>query len=46
MCIDDGETRMAHRPPTVAVVNPLASLSLSEAILHERETEDVRVPTC
>jgi hypothetical protein len=46
VCIHDGETRMADRPPLVAGVNPLASLCLREAILHEGETEDVRVPTC
>src|SRR3974390_432636 len=46
VCMDNGEEWMAHRPPLVAGGNPLASLSLREAILHERKAEDVQVPTC
>lgn len=44
--IDDGENGMAERPPLVASLDPIASLYLSKAFLHEGEAEDVRVPTC
>jgi hypothetical protein len=41
--VRDGEPGLTVRPPLVGPLDPLPSVELGEALLHEREPEDVRI---